>query len=339
MLSGDSPLYVPPRFDWEMIKWFWNFHRACTPRRFEDCMKVLGDLGRLSWEAFEHIVNNESLDVEYHRDGWMEIYNTKEGFETGKHEGDVIRNNGFEVTNLEQDELLRREPALKDCVVGGVLYTESAFTNPMQFLTQVAKAAARHGAALRENCPVEEIVVRNGKFAGVRISGGEVIESDVCVLAAGIWSTAIARSIGLYIPMQAGKGYHRNVERPEPCVSIATVLAEDHVAVTPMANMLRLAGTVEFSGINNKLTPRRLEMMSVMPGNICTGWKIRRLSVNGVDCGRARRTACRLWVGRRRSKEYSSPPDMRAWVWRCRRQRDGSSRGACSTERRRLTLN
>lgn len=283
MLHGDSPLYIPPRFDWEMIKWFWNFHRACTPGRFEECMKVLGELGRLSWDAFERIVNEESLDVEYHRDGWMEVYNTKEGFETGKHEGDIIRDNGFEVINLEQDELLRREPALKDSVVGGVLYTESAFTDPMRFLMQLSQAAKRHGAEIRDNCPVEEIVVRNGKFAGVRTSSGEIIEGDVCVLAAGIWSTALAKSMGLYIPMQAGKGYHRNVVRPEPCVSVATVLAEDHVAVTPMGDTLRLAGTVEFSGINNKLTPRRLEMMSVSARKYLRG--LEKQTVVGEWCG------------------------------------------------------
>lgn len=265
MLHGDSPLYIPPRFDWELIKWFWNFHRSCTPARFEECMKALGDLGRLSWDCFEQIMNEEQLDVEYHRDGWMEVYNTEAGFKTGREEADVIRDNGFEAVDLGQQELLRREPALKDSVVGAVLYTESSFTDPMRFLTQLTAAAQQHGAVIRENCPVEDIVTRNNKFAGVRTSGGggEVIEGTTAVLAAGIWSTALAQKMGVYIPMQAGKGYHRNVERPQPCVSIATVLAEEHVAVTPMANVLRLAGTVEFSGINNRLLPRRLEMMSV----------------------------------------------------------------------------
>ncbi len=44
-------------------------------------------------------------------------------------------------------------------------------------------------------------------------------------------------------------------------MSVATVLAEKHVAVTPMGDVLRLSGTVEFSGINERLVQRRLDML------------------------------------------------------------------------------
>jgi D-amino-acid dehydrogenase len=40
------------------------------------------------------------------------------------------------------------------------------------------------------------------------------------------------------------------------------VLAERHVAVTPMAGMLRLSGTVEFSGINHRMVQARLDQLT-----------------------------------------------------------------------------
>lgn len=262
MLDGTSPLYVPPRFDAEMIKWFWNFHRACTPLRFELCMRVLGDLGRLSHACFERLLADESIDCEYHREGWMEVFRTQSGFDTGRHEAAIVRDNGFDAVELAREELLDRQPAFRDDMAGAVLYTDSAFTDPMRLLSAIAAASQRHGANMREHCAVEEILVHNDRFVGVRTADGERIRGSNVILAAGIWSTNLARAIGLDIPMQAGKGYHCNVARPEPCISVASVLAEEHVAVTPMADMLRLAGTVEFSGINSKLVRRRLEMMS-----------------------------------------------------------------------------
>ena len=77
-----------------------------------------------------------------------------------------------------------------------------------------------------------------------------------------IWTTELAARIGVRVPMQAGKGYHRNISRPTPCLSMASVLAERHVAVTPMAGLLRLSGTVEFSGINHRMVQKRLDMLT-----------------------------------------------------------------------------
>ncbi len=262
MIDGSSPLYIPPRFDPEMIRWFWIFHRSCTAERFQLCMKVLADLGRLSQDCFERILADESIDCEYHRDGWMEVFRTEAGFETGRHEAGIVRNNGFEATELSRAELLDREPAFQDDVVGAVLYNDSAFTDPMRLLSEIASAAQRHGASMREQCSVDEIVVRGNTCVGVRTVGGEFIGGGTLVLAAGIWSTKLAKLIGIDVPMQAGKGYHRNVRRPKVCLGVASVFAEEHVAATPMADMLRLAGTVEFSGINNKMVQRRLDMMS-----------------------------------------------------------------------------
>ncbi len=127
----------------------------------------------------------------------------------------------------------------------------------------MAKRAETHGALIRTNAQVVDMSVRNGKFTGVRLYAGEQIDADTIVLACGIWTTRLAKQLGIRVPMQAGKGYHRNITAPTPCPSLATLLAEKHVAVTPMGGSLRLSGTVEFSGINHKLVQKRLQMLTV----------------------------------------------------------------------------
>jgi phytoene dehydrogenase-like protein len=41
------------------------------------------------------------------------------------------------------------------------------------------RGAEAHGAVVRTDCPVEEIVIKGGKAAGVRLAGGEVISADI----------------------------------------------------------------------------------------------------------------------------------------------------------------
>jgi len=99
---------------------------------------------------------------------------------------------------------------------GAVQFTESTFTDPYRFLLELTDRARKHGAAIRTNTELTDVAIDDGRFRAARLHTGERLEGDAIVLAAGIWSTAIARRIGLSIPMQAGKGYHRDVTRPTP---------------------------------------------------------------------------------------------------------------------------
>jgi D-amino-acid dehydrogenase len=76
-------------------------------------------------------------------------------------------------------------------------------------------------------------------------------------LAAGSWSGLVSKKLGLALPLQAGKGYRINLER-ETGISIPAILVEAKMAVTPMNGFTRLAGTMEFSGINEIVRKERV---------------------------------------------------------------------------------
>lgn len=262
MLDGGSPLYVPPRFDLAMARWFWEFRRACTEAHFQYSMDMLARLGRETKACFEQIMSDEAMSSVYHRDGWLEIFRTDEGLAEGLRHAELLERYEFDVEILDGNELHRRQPAFKDGVVGAVMFSDSSFMDPHQFLIALAKRAEAHGAVIRTHAEMMEVLVREGRFVGVRLLSGQRLEADTLVLATGIWTTALARKIGFMVPMQAGKGYHRNITLPKPCLSVACVLAEKHVAVTPLPDMLRLSGTVEFSGINHHMVQKRLDLLT-----------------------------------------------------------------------------
>ncbi|MCH7798404.1 MAG: FAD-dependent oxidoreductase [Planctomycetes bacterium] len=262
MLNGGSPLYVPPRFDPALFRWLWDFRRACTEDKFRRSMNVLAALGRETRACFEQIMSDESMTCEFHRGGWREVFRTEAGLAEGRVAAEILQEHDFDIEILDGDELRRREPVFRDDVVGAVQYTDSSFTDPLQFLLELAEKARGHGAVLHTNARIVDTLVSGGRFRAVRLHSGEQFQGDTLVLAAGIWTTQLARQLGISVPMQAGKGYHRNVTRPSPCLGVASVLSEKHVAVTPMGDVLRLSGTVEFSGINDRLNRRRLDMLS-----------------------------------------------------------------------------
>ena len=262
MFDGSSPLYVPPRLDLDLWRWLWKFSRACTPKHEAYCMEFLGKLGAQAGACFETIVSEADIPCDYRPCGWLEVFRSEEGQRRGEHDAQLLRRYNFDVDVLSGDEVRDREPMLKPGVVGALHYVQSAIADPHQFLVKLAEQAQRHGARLLVNTELRRIVLSNGRFVGVCTRDTDQIDADTIVLAAGPWTTKLAASIGLDIPMQPGKGYHRNITRPDPCLSTACVLAEGYIAVTPMSGFLRLSGTVEFSGMNHRLVTRRLNMLS-----------------------------------------------------------------------------
>ncbi|MDY7108944.1 MAG: FAD-dependent oxidoreductase [Planctomycetota bacterium] len=284
MFDPTSPIYIPPRLDLGLLRWFWGFRRACGRKQFKHSMDILTAHGRPAGECIRRLVDEEDLDCEYQPRGQMDVFRTEEGLEEGEREAAMMRDYGYGVEVLDGDELRRREPAFRDDVVGAVLFNERAFANPGRFVSEMADRARRRGAVLRERHEITRLLTENGRCVGAVTRDGEEIRGDAVILAAGSWTRRLARQVGLNLPLQPAKGYHVNLTRPEPCTNTACVCAERFVAVTPMADGLRLAGTLELSGINHRIVQQRVDMLR----------RGARLYLRGIDETRSGEPWCGL---------------------------------------------
>jgi D-amino-acid dehydrogenase len=264
LVDRSGPLYIPLRLDPGLnlarLRWFLAFRRACGERAYRRNLELLAEHGHHARTCFEALVEDESIDCEYHG-GQLDVFRTEAGLARARAEADALTTLGYTHEVVDGDELRRREPAFRSDVLAAIDYGERAFANPQAFVVAMADRAAARGAEIRTEVGVREILADLQRCRGVETDEGERIEADHVVLAAGIWSTGLARRLGVSVPMQPGKGY--NVHVPGPRLGVACVLAESYVAATPIEGGLRLAGTLEFSGINDRIVPRRIEMLRI----------------------------------------------------------------------------
>ena len=68
----------------------------------------------------------------------------------------------------------------------GVFYLRGGFYELIEALANIAE---KHGAVLRTNSAVQQIVVKAGKATGVRLDGGEEIGADIVISNADMWFT------------------------------------------------------------------------------------------------------------------------------------------------------
>lgn len=255
MLDPAAPLYVRPRLDPALLRWMLAFRRACRPEAFARSMEVLARLGHAARECIEAMLEEAAIEAEYRPRGWLEVYRTEEGGARVTREARHEEELGFVVDHLDGAALRAMEPAFRDDVLGAAHHRDSAFADPEAVVLGLAAQLRKRGVSLREDSPCTGIETAGGAIVAVRC-GEERIPTSRAVLAAGAWSTPIARAIGLEVPLEGGKGYHCTV--PDPGLRTAAVCSETYVACTPMRGGLRLAGTVEFDGLRLRIAERRL---------------------------------------------------------------------------------
>ncbi|MDA0327845.1 MAG: FAD-dependent oxidoreductase [Gemmatimonadetes bacterium] len=271
MLDATSPLYVRPRWDPELWRWMYGFARHCTAAHVTHCMRVMAPLGKDALGLFDSLLGEERIECGYKASGYFDVCATQAGLEAASHEADVISGYGYHPEVVDGDELRRREPAFGLAVLGGVFYPEAATLNPSVFLERLCVAVGKRGAEIREGAAVEEVLHVHGRTVGVRLTGGEVVSGDAVVLATGPFGAALARRVGVKLPLQPGKGYHRDIPigpNGAPKLRVACVLNEASVFCTPMDTFVRFAGTMEFSGENSDMRRDRLQQLS-RAGRVC----------------------------------------------------------------------
>jgi D-amino-acid dehydrogenase len=305
MLDPASPLYVHPSWNPGLWRWLLGFARYCTPEHVARAMAVMAPLGKDALALFETLIAEERIECHYRLHGYYDVCATEDGLAEAVVEAELARPYGYHPETLDGGGLRRREPALGPKALGGVYYPEAATMDPALFLERLAQVVEKRGARVREGVGVAAVRVDRGprdrgeapagRVIGVELTGGGLEPADAVVIATGPFCLELARKLGTKLPVQPGKGYHRDVPigpNGAPPQRVACVLHESAVFCTPLDTVVRYAGTMEFSGTNLVMRPARLRQLTVAarelfpklgPARPVSEWcGLRPMSVDGV---------------------------------------------------------
>ena len=116
---------------------------------------------------------------------------------------------GLRAEWFEPHELGALEPLLSGAagrlLAGGLWFPDEAQVHSQRLVAALAAASVQRKAVLSEGVWATEILVEGHRAIGVRTPAG-VVEAESVVLAAGVWSTDIARAAGVEVPVSPVKG-------------------------------------------------------------------------------------------------------------------------------------
>ena len=85
------------------------------------------------------------------------------------------------------------------------------------------------------------------------------LAATTIVLAAGLWSGRLARTAGIRLPLEGGKGYHVDFAADAAQPSLPCFLQEAHVTMTPLSGRMRLTGGLDLCGFDMSVDQRRVD--------------------------------------------------------------------------------
>ena len=258
MFDSRSPLYVKPRFDPELFAWAWRFMKSCDERVMWRAIPLLRDLLKESLDLYEELSHRQGFDFQLTRRGLLSVFRTREAELAAEHEVHMSREVGVEAMLLDNDGLHRIDPQVKFRATGGVFFPGDAHLVPATLVKNLTDMLSHSGVTILRRREVTGFISSDHRVTAVRTPEGD-LPGDEFVLAAGSWSHLLLRDLGIRMLLQAGKGYSITVRNPAVKPSIPCIFMERRVAVTPFADALRFAGTMEIAGIDLSVTQKRVE--------------------------------------------------------------------------------
>jgi D-amino-acid dehydrogenase len=255
-----SPLRVAPRLDPEYLRWCWQFLRAARASRVALAAPALRDLSLLSRRGYEALTLLWPQGVPLAERGMLILCRSAHALRE-EHEGAKLAQRlGMPAEILDRDAAAALEPDIDMAIAGAVRYPLDAQTVPPRVVATLVAGLTEAGVEMHWHTEVAGLRRAGSRVASALTAAGE-IGGDEFVIAGGMWSAALARTIGLPLPLMAGKGYSFMLDRPRARPHAGAILNEARIAVTPMGSGLRFAGTMELCGLDRSIDQRRVAAM------------------------------------------------------------------------------
>lgn len=233
----------------DTVGWLARYALSCGAARAAKGRRALEAISRASLEL--HAALDAALGTSFERRGVLNVYETEAGLREVTPEDPALP------TRILTPQALRElEPALGAGVAGATHHPEEAYVNPVNFVSAVGAGAREAGADLRTGVEVRSLRRRAG-MVEVGTGAGE-LRAGTVVLAAGVWTAALARSLGIFVPLIAAKGHHVDFERGQGDPRIPLLLHEARLVASPFEDRLRVAGLVELTGIDPAVSVRQV---------------------------------------------------------------------------------
>jgi D-amino-acid dehydrogenase len=263
----DTALRVNPFKAPGMAMWGLKFLRQCTAERAVKNTLVKLRLAQYSQRMLDQISADEHIDYDDIHEGILYLYRDPKRFEAGIQKMKLVQEHGQKQDVLDADGVVEVEPTLapvKHKLAGAIYGVTDSSGDSVKFTRAVQAVCERMDSRFIFGTGVRKLAARAGKVQSAMLEDGDSIGADVFVLAAGVHSPKIARTVGTRLPIAPAKGYSATFPIKSNGGRLMRIGAVDEqllVAWCRMGDRLRMTSSAEFTGYETDYNERDLRMI------------------------------------------------------------------------------
>lgn len=239
------------------IPWFMRFILNMRKHKYQAHLQALRSLNHQAIDAFEPLLVDAGLEHMLIKKGSLLTFEHTPAQDIVK-QFQAFSEHGIPLKYIDKKAISDLEPNLSDKVKSAFLFTDVGHTiDPEALCIHLGNHFVAQGGKIR----VQEVSAIRFDSQGVLLkSGAQTLRSDKVVLAAGAWSKRLLTPLGYKVPLDTERGYHLMLDQ-QSLLQRPVASAERKFIMTPMLQGLRLAGTVEFAGLQAKMDRRRADAL------------------------------------------------------------------------------
>ena len=256
LLSTTGPLALRWNYVPRMIPWFLKFIKNCTKKKMMHTAKYMHQILDLALPAYDELFQEIDISGLVENKGIIYFWTDKD-LKSRELEINVRKELGVEQKLLKPHEIHDLEPHIKQIYHGGVLYPSARHArNPGKILLKLFELfLKKDGKFIKENVETINFSPENQPLIKTNLNS---YVFDKAVVACGAFSKKLTDQVDEKIPLDTERGYHVHFKGYDHLLSRPVIFLNRGFGITPMEQGLRVVGTVEFGGLDNPLSKKRV---------------------------------------------------------------------------------
>ncbi|HEX5126524.1 MAG TPA: D-amino acid dehydrogenase [Rhodocyclaceae bacterium] len=266
----DAPLLFRMPAEMSRFRWGVEFLRECMPGRSERNTRSIAQLAAYSGRLLKDLRARTGLRYTHLQRGVLHLYFTPEELHHGQRQHKVLQSLDIGSRMLTPNECVAEDAALshiRERLAGGMLGTDDESGDAHEFAEALTALARHAGVEFVFGSHVENIEVSRQRVVSINLLDEQgrrgAISGDAFVIAAGVHSKLLAKTIGERLPIYPVKGYSATATIRDPKFAPTVSITDEarRIVCTRLNNQLRVAGTAELNGYNLDLDPTRCDAL------------------------------------------------------------------------------
>ena len=256
LFSATGPLSLKWNYVPKMIPWFIKFIKNCSRKKMMHTAKYMHQILDLALPAYDDLFKEIDISGLVENKGIIYFWTNKD-LKSRELEINIRKELGVEQQLLTAHEIHDLEPHIRKIYHSGIYYPSARHArNPKKILLKLFDLFLQKGGHFKKQ-NVNTINFSSDEKPIIKTNLNSYI-FDKSVIACGAFSKKLTDEVNEKIPLDTERGYHVHFKGHDHLLTRPVIFLNKGFGITPMEPGLRVVGTVEFGGLNNPISKKRI---------------------------------------------------------------------------------